>query len=455
MKVKTREFALFFTLIFVLFSLRLPYLYFVHGGKIRAYPGNSREVKKRLKIERGKILDRNGEILADSTLKGEIFKRTYPQGKIFSHAVGYFSPRYGEAGSEAAFENYLSGYAFSPSPSQGADVYLTLDKELQKKAYKYLQGKRGAIICLNPKNGEVLVLVSSPSFDPNEIENKWEKIINAPQKPLFNRATQGTYPPGSSLKILTLVSCLEENLTQLEESFKAPSRLKVSGGYVTNFGEKNYGSLSLKDAFTYSVNTVFAQLGLRLGERKIKFWAEKVGFNKKFPFELPTKNSTFPEPKDKLDLAWSAVGQGRVLATPLEMAYLISAIANKGAAPEPHILKEVITKEGKVIYSFTPKYKKIFSSRVTEKTRFCMEEVVKKGTGRRAFLRGVQVAGKTGTAELSKGKPHSWFVAFAPSQNPQIVVVVLIENGGEGGKTAAPIAKELIHFYLQKASVKY
>jgi peptidoglycan glycosyltransferase len=454
MKVKIRELAIFFIFAFVLFSLRLPYLLFIHGGEIRAHPGNSREIKKRLKIERGKIMDRRGEILAESIPKGDVFKRFYPEGKIFSHVTGYFSPQYGEAGSEAAFEKYLSGYAFSPSPSKGADVYLTLDKELQEEAYKHLQGKKGAVVCLNPKNGEVLALVSAPSFDPNKIEEEWKRITNASGNPLFNRTTQGRYPPGSSFKILTLASSLEEDSARLNERFKAPSRLKISGGYVTNFGEKSFNSLSLKDAFVYSVNTVFAQLGIRLGERKLKQWAEKAGFNRKLPFELPTKESVFPPPKDELDLAWSAVGQGRVLATPLQMAYLTSAIANGGAAPEPHILKEVATPEKEVIYTASPKFKKVFSFEVAEKVRLSMEEVVKRGTGRRAFIKGIPVAGKTGTAEVSEGRPHSWFVAFAPSRNPQIVVVVIVENGGSGGKTAAPIARELIHFYLQEASVK-
>lgn len=454
MKVKIRELAIFFIFLFVLLSLRLPYLLFVHGGEIKAHPGNSREIKKRLKIERGKIMDRKGEILAESIPEGDVFKRFYPEGKIFSHVTGYFSSKYGEAGSEAAFEKYLSGYILSPSPTKGADVYLTLDKKLQEKAYKHLQGKRGAVVCLNPKNGEVLALVSTPSFNPNKIEEDWERVANASGNPLFNRATQGRYPPGSSLKILTLASSLEEGLTRLDERFKAPSRLKISGGYVTNFGEKSFNSLPLKDAFIYSVNTVFAQLGIRLGERKLKYWAEKVGFNRKIPFELPTKVSVFPYPKDKLDLAWSAVGQGRILATPLQMAYLASAIANGGAAPEPRILKEVVTPEKEIIYTASPKFKKIFSFEVAEKVRLSMEEVVKKGTGRRAFIKGIPIAGKTGTAEVRKGRPHSWFVAFAPSRNPKIVVVVIVENGGEGGKIAAPIARELIHFYLQEASVK-
>jgi peptidoglycan glycosyltransferase len=136
------------------------------------------------------------------------------------------------------------------------------------------------------------------------------------------------------------------------------------------------------------------------------------------------------------------------------MAYLASAIANKGKAPELHILKKVVTREGKTLFTFRPKVKKLFSLEAAEKTRFCMEEVVKKGTGKKAFLKEVRVAGKTGTAEVKKGKPHSWFIGFAPSQNPQILVVVLVENGGEGSKTAAPIGRKLIHFYLQKAWVK-
>jgi peptidoglycan glycosyltransferase len=452
LKDRTLEISLFLLSLFLILGFKLVHLSFFSRTTLLAHPTNSREILKRLSIERGEIYDRHGELLATNKKQGRLYKRVYPHGVDLAHLLGYFSPRYGESGLEAAFERYLSGYVLSPEPEQGCNLNLTIDLELQKKANELLNNRKGAIVALNPQSGEVLALASSPSFDPNKIDSEWGKLTKSQSQKLFNRALQGRYPPGSTFKILTLGAALDEEIVKFNSTFAGPGQLRVDGSKVSNYGNKDFGRIHLKKAFALSVNTVFAQVGLKLGEKRVLSWAKKAGFNRQLSFDLPVAVSSLPPPQDQVELAWDTVGQGRVLVTPMQMTLLASAVANGGKLPQPYLVSQAITPQGQVVYEASSKFTELFKFETAFKLKEAMKEVVESGTGRQAFSTEVEIAGKTGTAEIKGKLPHAWFVGFGPAEQPQIVVTALIEEGGTGSSVAAPVAKELILTYLRSQS---
>ncbi|MDP3012751.1 MAG: penicillin-binding transpeptidase domain-containing protein, partial [Candidatus Subteraquimicrobiales bacterium] len=450
-------------LFFVAIILNLTYLQIFASEKIVSHPKNTRGIERELLIPRGSIVSADGEILAkDVRMDGKFF-RNYPFGEITAHLIGFNSVKYGRSGVEAAFNDYLLGKREAASIKDfidqlmgrqvGYDLELTLNAKLQRKAAELLWDKKGAIVALNPKTGEILAMASNPTFNPNNIETLWKDLNKSLDAPLLNRATQGLYPPGSTFKIITAAAALEEKVAESSSVYEGPKELPIDGSSVTNFKDQNYGVMTLKRAFEVSCNTVFAQVGLELTADKLIEYAEKFGFNKDVPFELPSKQSKIGDPSemDAVMLAWSAVGQGETLATPLRVALVVSVIANDGKMMKPFLVKEIRSSQGQLVKRFAPQIlRKVLSQKTTQKMIEFMVAAVEGGTGRRAKIEGVTVAGKTGTAEAGKGKePHAWFVAFAPAEDPQIVIAVVVENGGIGGKVAAPIARELIESFLK------
>jgi peptidoglycan glycosyltransferase len=326
-------------------------------------------------------------------------------------------------------------------------VVLTLDAALQEKAFSLLKGKKGVILAIDPRTGEILTYASSPSVSLEEVKEKSGEAFK--DQPLIDRISQGLYPPGSVFKIVTLAAALEAGLP-LSQTFKAPASLRVEGGKVTNYQRKDYGTLSLGKAFEKSVNTVFAQVGLKLGKEKLKKEAEKFGFNQVFKFDLPVKKSSFPWPETQLDLAWQAIGQGKVLVTPLQVGILGLVLANQGSLKMPFLVKEIKTSGGKPFRVNQPETISLLEPEVAWKLKEAMVKAVNYGTGRQAKLPGVKVAGKTGTAELDGGQPHSWFVCFAPAEKPEIVLVTLVEHGGLGGRKAAFLSREFLRFFFNQ-----
>lgn len=438
--------------LFFVLALRLGYLEVWVFPKIRAHPRNTRPVLRELSFERGQILDRNGKVIAESILdRGGFYKRRYPFKELFLHPVGYFDPQLGSSGLEKKLDDYLGSKSLTiqKKAGQGMKVVLTLDADLQKKAFQLLKGTRGVILAINPKTGEILTYTSSPSVSLEKIKS--QTGMNLKSQPLVDRIAQGLYPPGSVFKIVTLAAALEEGWS-LSETFAAPASLKVEGGKVTNYQKRSYGVLSLEKAFEKSVNTVFAQAALALGKEKIKREAEKLGFNQKVSFVLPAKKSSFPLPSTRLDLAWQAVGQGKVLTTPLQLGILVSAVANGGVLKTPTLIRKIQTSSGEVFSPGQAKAKLLLKSEVALKIKEAMVKTVDYGTGRQARLAEVKMGGKTGTAELDSGKPHSWFVCFAPAGNPSIVVITLVEHGGLGGRKAASLTRELLKYFITEKS---
>lgn len=453
-----------FTAAFVLLVANLTYLQFIAASDLTAKTENIRPILNEQKIRRGNILSADGELLASSQKTGDVYKRYYPKASLLAPVTGFYSTRYGRAGLELTHDEYLSGQTKAASIDDyvkrllgkdvpGNDLTLTIDADIQKTASEALGSRKGAAVALNPKTGAVLALVSRPSYDPNTVDADWDSINSDPDGVMVNRALQGRFTPGSSFKIITAAAAIEDGLVSTDTVLPAPAQLKIYGGKVTNYANKGYGELTLSEAFAKSVNTVFAGIGKNLGGQKLVASSEAFGFNIRIPFDLPAAMSHIPAPSemDDLEVAWTAVGQGKLLASPFNMALAGAAIANDGKIMQPYLVEEVREHDGSIVFKRNPKVWREPVSKETARiiTSF-MVKTVSEGTGRSARIDSVSMAGKTGTAEVGSRPPHAWFVGFAPAEDPQVVVAVVIESGGSGGREAAPVAKKILLSALGK-----
>jgi peptidoglycan glycosyltransferase len=416
---------------------------------------------------RGSIYDRAGVILAKSEVQDEKQERIYPHGPLYSHVIGYNSTSYGKSLLEARFNNQLLNInPFNPvldlkdklmgGKSVGNDLFLTIDHRLQAKAAKLLGNRNGAVVVLNPRTGEVLAMVSKPDFNPNKrnLEKSWNELIESEENPFLPRATQGLYAPGSTYKIAISTMAIEKGLGA--NTYQDTGSVVIEGKSFSNYGNKAFGTLDLTKALAVSSNVVFVQLGVELGSDNLKELAERVGLGKKISFDLPVSESRFPYQKmSKTDQAAVGIGQGKILMTPLQIALITAGIANDGLIMKPYIVDRVISQNGFVINAQRPAVLYYMTSRdIANEVKEMMYEVVTNGTGGNAQIAGIKVAGKTGTAENEladkmENKEHAWFVGFAPVEDPQIAVAVILEySGSTGGRVAAPIARELMADWL-------
>lgn len=452
-----------------LFFIIVVYLTFIQLFKSKSLMTNTYN-RRQYKIEenttRGNIYDRNGVLLAYNEKNGEQQERIYPFGSLYSHVIGYNSKVYGKSLIEAAYNNELLGInkysqvfgmaSSSNYPSRKGDsIYLSIDHELQSLGEELLQGKKGAVVAMDPKTGEVLALVSSPNFNPSskELEKNWQSMVESRDAPFLSRATQGLYPPGSTFKILITAAAIEEGLEN--EVYSDKGSIVIDGREIRNSAGKAYGEIDLKKALAVSSNVVYAQLGVNIGMEGFGDIVQRTKFGKEIDFDIPVSASQFPyDSMSKTDLAEAAIGQGKVLVTPLHMAMLTSGIANGGVMMKPLLVKKLAGFDGKTNNDAKPgELSKIMPEDIAQKIQIMMQEAVVNGTGYNAAIQGINVAGKTGTAEndLSvekKAKEHSWFVGFAPVEDPKIAVAVVIEYGGSGSETAAFIARDIIKKYL-------
>lgn len=320
-----------------------------------------------------------------------------------------------------------------------------------------MEERNGAVIAMNPKTGEILALVSKPDFDTNaeSLTENWKALVESQQAPFLPRATQGLYTPGSTYKIVTSAVAIENGLDGLK--FNDKGVITIDGKEISNSKGKAYGEIDLKKALAVSSNVMFAQLGVKLGQDKLADMAKRVGFGSDIPFDIPVSKSLFPYQKmEQNDMAAAAIGQGKILVSPLHMAMIASGIANNGMIMKPFLVRSIVSPTGKEIKGTKPdEFKRIMESDVASRVSMMMREVVVSGTGKKAAIKGINVAGKTGTAEneltaQKKNKEHAWFVGFAPAENPQIVVAVILEySGSSGGSAAAPIAQKVMAKYLK------
>ncbi|HCG98931.1 MAG TPA: hypothetical protein DE036_03780 [Actinobacteria bacterium] len=453
-----------FTAAFLILVLNLTYLQFLGAQKLAAKPENVRPLLTERRIERGDIISADNVVLARSHADGAGYVRSYPERALAAPITGFYSTKYGRAGLELTYNDYLSGKSKVSSLDgymkrllgkdvPGNTITLTLDMRLERAAAQALGTRKGAVVALDPRTGAVLALVSRPSYDPNKIDTDWEALSGGGEGVLVNRVTQGRFVPGSSFKIVSAAAALERGRISPSTTFEAPAQLTVHGGKVTNYEGTSFGEVSFETAFAKSINTVFAQTGVDLGGDKLVAESEQFGFNRDIPFDLPTSMSKLPAAKDMdpLEVAWMAVGQGRIEASPLSMALVGAAVANRGEIRQPYLVARATEHDGTVVFERKPRtWLRPVSEETAEALAAMMEKVVVEGTGGAARINGVRVAGKTGTAEVGKGAPHAWFVGFAPADDPTIVVAVIVENAGTGGKVAAPIAKEVMKTWIGK-----
>ncbi len=433
-------------------------------------------------------------------------KRSYPLNNLACHVVGYvgeinldeykerrgtgysIGDRIGKTGIEAYYDTYLKGtngeeqievsasgrqlrLLRETAPVSGSDLELTIDADLQRVAQDALGGVSGAAVVMNPRTGEILALASSPAFNPNMFlrsmsRDEFAYLFKNKNRPLFNKAIQAQYPPGSVFKVVTASACLQEGYVVPEE------KLECTGQYTLGtlnqvfrcWKKGGHGHISLIQAIAQSCDIYFYQLGLRLGVTKMANYAKNFGLGSLTGIDLPSeKKGIIPDrawKKKAVKEAWydgdtlnMCIGQGYLWVTPLQIAGMMSAAANYGPYYRPQIVKKIIAPDGKVIRDFkTEQDGEVQLDRSNwQLVRQGLEESVKAGTGRAAYIQGLRVAGKTGTAQNPQGLDHAWFAGYAPADDPRIVVVVLVEHGGHGGVVCAPIARKIMEVYFKEA----
>lgn len=449
-----------FSVICIMFIVLIVYLSYFQIFEASSIKNNS--YNKRLWIDeenilRGEILDRNGKILAYSEKTENGTKRHYNYANLYSHIIGYSYREYGKAGLESSYNKELLNLKddntidelkkiISKPSGEGNTLKLTIDHGLQESAKAKLNGKKGSIVMMNPKTGDIYAMVSVPDFNPNTLKDDWNEIVEDSDSSFLNRCTMGLYQPGSTFKVVTAIAGIESG--NGNEVIKCNGSTKIDGYVLKDYGGKAHGNMNLQEALVKSCNVYFSQMGLKIGRIKMGEVAEKCMFNNKIDFDLPTVNSTFPykDGMSKTELAASSIGQGKILVTPLNMAMIASSIANNGSMVKPILVKEVISPKGDIVRTnYTKEISKVTDISNANLIKDMMVEVVKRGTGTNANIEGVRVAGKTGTAENSTGKAHSWFIGFAPADDPKVAICVMLESDGTtGGKTAAPIARDLM-----------
>jgi peptidoglycan glycosyltransferase len=463
-----------FLLLFVALITYLTIFFVVKGPEVVNSPYNKRLWAKRNEVLRGTIFDRNMKPLSVSSKgEGTAQNREYKGGAMFAHALGYMNAKYGLTGLENKYDKELmadNSISYKEllkllinkgkeKEKIGNSIKVTLDYDIQKAAYDQLGNNKGAVVALNPKTGEILAMVSKPSYDPNNLNDIWGSIsTDNKNTPLLNRAVSGLYPPGSVFKVVTAVSALE-NIKDIENrTFNDEGKIVFNDKYsLSNYGGSAYGNINLRDGFIKSSNVVFGTVAMELGNDKLKATAEKFFFNKDVPKDgITIENSKFPEiPKtEKGNIAQSGIGQSSILASPMQMALVASAIANNGVMMTPRIVDQVLTYEGEKVRSIDSKVATtVTTPEISNILKDYMKDVVTKGTGKNAAVSGVNVAGKTGTADHTdndSSEPHSWFIGFAPYEDPQIAFAVIVEEGGTGGGTAAKIASGVVKAALKK-----
>jgi peptidoglycan glycosyltransferase len=463
--------AVILSLLFIALVANLTYIQVIAADGLAANPANTRGLAEEARSPRGAIVSADQVVLAESVREGETYRRIYPLGSSAAHVLGYYSVTYGRAGIEAAANDALTGRrdfrSFSDAidaaaglPVVGNDVGLTIDSRVQAAAEEALAGHRGACVAIDPATGAVLAMAASPSYDPGDIDEGWEALSSDSSAPLVDRATNSLYPPGSTFKVVTLTGALAAAVASPETTYTGPATLEIGNAPVTNYGGANYGDVDLRKATMSSINTVFGQLAVDLGADELVAQSERFGFNSAPPMELPVETSLMPEPGQMTtwETAWAGVGQPvgehdsppGPQTTALQMALVAAGLANDGVVMRPHLMARITDEAGRVLSRTEPRRWMTATDPTTAGTvTDIMIDVVRAGSGTRAAIPGVTVAGKTGTAEVGKSvETHAWFIAFAPAEEPTIAMAIVLENSGVGGSVAAPAARGVLEAAL-------
>jgi peptidoglycan glycosyltransferase len=446
-----------FTLVIVLFAVLVGFTSrwsVFEAEALRDNPNNRRLLFEEQRIKRGIIRAADGTVLAaNRALSQDRFGRRYPTGELFAQPVGFTSLDRGRTGLEDFYNDPLTGRRSDAigalerllGPQDvGDDLRTALDPHAQEVAYQGLADRNGAVVALDVKTGAVRVLAANPSFDPSD-----------PAKAeTFNRATQGRFPPGSTMKVVTAAAALDSGRYRPDSQVSGENGKVVSGTPLDNFGGEDFGQITLTEALTNSVNTVWAEVAEKLGKGTMADYMKKFGFYEDPPMDYPDNqmvpsgevgrgNRLLSPTSGQIDVGRMAIGQDKLLVTPLQMATVAQTIANGGLRVEPRLVQKVLDPDGRTIDEPLPQEaERVISEQTATALAGMMRNVVEQGTGTAARLEGVDVSGKTGTAEVGDGTDDLWFIGFTD----KVAVVAMLERqtGGTGGENAAPIAAQVI-----------
>jgi penicillin-binding protein A len=438
---------------------------------------NSRPLIAQLRIKRGEILAADGTVLAKSVKAGHgTWSRTYPEGSLFSQAVGYSEPAAGDAaGLEVSQAKYLRGSpssiaslfgTASTSTQVGDNVHTTLDPAAQKTAREALDGQAGSVVALNPRTGAVLTMYSNPTYDDNHPSPDKECIAIGC---LVNRAVSSAYPPGSTFKVVTATAAINTGKYTPDSIVNGNSPVTVSGVPLSNDGNQSFGDITLTQALTQSVNTVWAPVAEHVGTKTMTEYMKRFGFYARPPLDyppgemLPSRVQSpggeyYPPGSPNEDIGRIGIGQGGLVVTPMQMAMVAAAVANNGKLMVPHLVSSVIAPDGRTVTTIEPRlYHQVMTAKTAQEVNLMMRTVVDEGTGTPAQLGdGIEFAGKTGTASVGPaglGQTQPWFIGFAPANDPKVAVAVDVErstSGQSGGEVAAPIARDVVQTLLSE-----
>jgi peptidoglycan glycosyltransferase len=459
---------------------------------LEARRGNPNLIVKQLTIDRGTIYAAGGRtVLARNRVEkkkniGRVFLRVYPQHELTAHPVGYSTIERSRTGLEKSLNDYLTGSnanlgtlfdntldKLKGATQKGNDVVTTISARGQEVAMQQLAGKCGAAVALDPTTGRVLVLASTPSYDPNLVEGHFNQILKTRAlcgnaSPLLDRATQGLFVPGSTFKVVTAAAALDTGKYTPSSRFDDPGYCIEYGQKVSNFADQSgpevFGNVDFTEALEHSINAVFCNIGKALGAKTVLDYARRFGFYEEPPIQLPSEEVAIsglyrhgrpyiPKEFNAVDPGRLAFGQERLLATPLQMALVAAGVANDGVIMKPNLVDKIVAPDGGIVERPGPdEWKKAIEPKTAAELTAMMRAVVEGGTGTAAQISGIPVAGKTGTAETGvTGRNHTWFIAFAPADDPTVAVAVALSGqSGTGGTTAAPIAKAIMEALLRR-----
>ncbi|MDX6606775.1 MAG: penicillin-binding protein [Solirubrobacterales bacterium] len=473
-----RQIVKLFGVILVLYALLFGFTSYwsvFDSSSLKANTANRRPLLEEQKIQRGDILADDGTVIAHSVAQGKgnnkIYVRHYPQGSLFGNPIGYSFVDRGRVGFEQSHNDELVGNKteflsvldeLQGHAQVGDKVQSTLDPQAQKVALAGLGGQRGSVVAIVPSTGEVRVMASIPGYNPNDVENSntFQRLNTQSSAPLFNRATQAGYPPGSTMKVVTATAALDSGQFTTNSVLSGRSPQTIDGVPLSNAGGEQFGDIPMTTALTNSVNTWWAQVGEKLGKDTMFKYMDRYGFDAKPRIDLPSfqlaasgvySGNRLLTPSDPIDIGRVAIGQERLRVTPLQMAEVAATVANKGELMEPRLWSKVIDPDGRATNMSPAHQSRVMSENTASEINNMMQSVVQEGTGTAAAVSGIDVAGKTGTAEISTGVNQAWFIGFAPANDPQIAIAVTVERtSGFGGPTAGPIFKNVAETILRE-----
>ncbi|NPV46935.1 MAG: hypothetical protein HPY69_08245 [Armatimonadetes bacterium] len=447
---------------FGLLFLVLTYWQVLMAPRLAADPNNQRQRLRLQRIKPGRAYTVDNQLVLDRQRGEKGWTAVYPQGRDFCHLTGYNA----QSGLQKGLSDALFGQGVYANPwrdllrgqPQGNDIVLTINAAAQKVATEELEGKRGAVVALDPTTGAVLALVSAPAYDPalvTSTTDEYELFRLDPQSPELNRALQGLYAPGSVFKVFTAAVALDLGLVNPRTEFTCRGRERVNNATVVCRRPAGHGTLDLNEAFYDSCNVVFAKLAAQIGIENFISYGKRFHLLDQADLALPSaagRMYDFRGFKGKVALAEAGFGQGATMLSPLQVARLTAAIANRGQVLQPYLVEAVKSPEGVVVARGQAKALGQAVSPATAATLAgMMEQVVERGTGRGMGMSWTKVAAKTGSAEVRGKEPHAWFTCFAPADAPRYVVTVIVEHAGSGSEMALPIARRVLATLLEQS----